>query len=182
MSLDHVDKLKQLKAEYEADEAEVKTELVQIEQQQHELERKREELRQLIEGVEGVLSSIRGNNAHLQHVVKVAPLNGSSSESSQSDALAANESPKNHSRRQLVLRIIPEFNGETFTASDVREKFVERYLGGVEPPNFPQAINNLLKRMVDNDEIEQVGRKGHGLTDPWLYRAKNREETFNLGP
>ncbi len=81
----------------------------------------------------------------------------------------------------MARRIIPEFSGATFTASDVREKFVERYLEA-EPPNFPQAVNNLLKRMVDSGEIEEAGRDGEGTTAPWLYRKKDRGETLNLGP
>ena len=86
-------------------------------------------------------------------------------------------------RRQLVRRMVPEFHGKTFTASDVREMFLEQYLE-VEPPNFRQALNNLLQKMAEGgDAIEKAGRKGTGRRDPWLYREKeNQEESLSLGP
>lgn len=88
---------------------------------------------------------------------------------------SASRTVGNLSRRDLTRQIIPEFDGETFTAAEVREKFLDKYLE-TEPPNFPQAINNVLKRMVENGEIEQAGRQGEGYTAPWLYREKRNQE------
>ena len=96
-------------------------------------------------------------------------------------ASASNGSYESLSRRELVRRIIPEFGGDTFTASDVRAKFLEKFLE-VEPANFPQTINSLLQRMADKGEVKQVGRKGEGPTDPWLYRDNRSQEEMTLGP
>ncbi len=74
------------------------------------------------------------------------------------------------SRREILLQIIPTFYGEPFTTGDVRKKFLEEYLEH-EPPNFEQAVSNLLKRMANRGEVERMGRRGEAATSPWLYRA-----------
>lgn len=178
---DHLDKLKQLKAEYEADHADVEADLAQLEQKRDRLERTCQELRQLIEGIDGVLSRF-GDGNKLPQAAAVAPLraeyeNGSTP--SRESSPSTNGSSKGLSRRQIVLQIVPRFHGGTFSTSDIREKFVEHYLGGVEPPNFPQAVNNLLKRMADKGEIKSLGQ----VDGKYLYQENmNREESLNLGP
>jgi hypothetical protein len=77
-------------------------------------------------------------------------------------------------RRQIVWKIIPEFHGEPFKVSDVREKYLEKYLQ-TEPPNFTQALSNLLKRMADKDEIGRR-REGDSRKSPWIYFVKEGDE------
>jgi hypothetical protein len=84
-------------------------------------------------------------------------------------------------RRQIVQKIISEFHGEAFKVSDVREKYLENYLE-TEPPNFTQALSNLLRRMADKDEIGRR-REGGSRKSPWIYFVKESdEESLNLEP
>jgi hypothetical protein len=184
MNLDHIDKLERLKAEYVADEAEIEANLVQLEQQRDDLEHRRDDLRRLIEGLDGVLSSVSATNRHPQSagVVPSQAEYGNGATPTQESRPTTNGLPEQPSRRQLILQMLPEFRGRTFTARDIREKFVEEHLENVPEKNFPQAIHGLLQRMVNRGEIEQVGREGPGPTDPWLYRETGQEEAFDLGP
>src|SRR3954469_12536502 len=127
MDVDPVDKLERLKAEYESDQAEVEAELTQLEQKRNELEHQRHKLRGLIEGVDGVLSSIKGDSGRPQAAAVVRPSMGHRLGPAplQKDAPTTNGVPKGSTRRQLVLRVIPEFHGETFEASNVRGKLLQ---------------------------------------------------------
>lgn len=86
--------------------------------------------------------------------------------------------PGDLTRRQVILEIIPGFHGEPFTARDIRRGFVRDYIEE-EPPNFPQAINNLLQRMAEKGEIKSLGKQGDKISDPYIYKEnENREDTL----
>jgi hypothetical protein len=177
MSDSHRDRVKKLKADFEAAHSSIEAELDQLRQKWDELQQKRDELRELIEGLNVVLSG-SGANSH-----RVAEVVGNGSASSQESTPTTNGLPENPTRREVVLKILPSFHGERFKSGDVRHRFVQDYLGGVEPPNFPQAINNLLKRMAKKGEITDLGRDEDEPGAPRYYREnKSQEETLNLGP
>jgi len=135
LDTDHLDKLKKLKAEYEADLASVESDHDALKANLRKLEQKQNELRRLIEGVDGVLSGVSATNRHPQsrRVVPRPTAYGDGTTSSQESITTTNELSEKLSRRELILRMLPEFHGETFTAREVREKFVEKYLEA-EPP------------------------------------------------
>lgn len=164
-------------ASVESDFSDTKSEFTALESKLDRLARERDKLRRLVEEADGLLSSIRGDNK-LSHAVSVpsGATYGSGSVPSQENSPTTNGSL---TRRQMVLQILPGFHGETFTAGDVREQLVKQYLGGDEPPNFPQAINNLLKRMAEKGEIKSLGR----IDGKYLYQENGtREESLNLEP
>lgn len=179
MSVDPLDRLKDLKAEYEADQTGVVADLAQLEQTRDELERKRDRLQELIEGVDKLLARYRDGYTQPKSTIQDTVSKEPDSTLSKNETPPTNGLPENPTRRQVILRIIPSFHGKPFTAGDIRQKFVQGYLKE-EPPNFPQAINNLLKRMVESGEVEEAGRDGEGTTAPWLYREKKREGTLGL--
>jgi hypothetical protein len=171
-----LDKLKELKSEYKAKHADTEATISR-------LIHRRDGLQRLIEGLDQLIASEGDGSKYHESAVSVPPKAryGAAPASSQESVTTTNGLSEKPSRRELILRMLPEFRGETFTAREVREKYVEQYLEA-EPPNFPQAINGLLQRMADRGEIEQVGRKGPRTTDPWLYREKSQGEALNLGP
>lgn len=124
-----------------------------------------------------------GDNSHPPPVVAPRPKEyGNGLAPSEESTTMPNGSSESLTRRQLVRLMVPEFHGETFEASDIREKFLEQHLE-VEPPNFPQAINNLLQKMAEKgDTIETAGRRSDKPRRPWLYREKKHQEENLLGP
>ena len=176
MSIAPEHRVKEFKASLEADLASKESDLTK-------LERERDELRRLIEEADRLLSSIGSDNRQPRPtaVVPEKADYGADPVPSQNDTPATNGSSKDLTRRQIVSQIVPEFHGETFTAGDIRHRFVQDYLEE-EPPNFPQAINNLLQRMADKGEIKSLGRKGDKPGDPYIYQENENQEENLLGP
>lgn len=77
-------------------------------------------------------------------------------------------------RKQMVLEVMPEFRGDTFTRADVEAKILEKY-PNAEAPYLSSSISNLLKEMVEKDRLERVDR-GERIQDPVIYRAKESGE------
>lgn len=181
---DRETRVQEFKSGLESDLANVESEIASHESEIARLGQERDGLRQLIEEANRFLSSIRSDNGHPQPKVRVAPKAeyGTDSAPSQESTPAVNGLPKNPSRRQVVMQIIPSFHGNRFKSSDIRHRFVQDYLEGVEPPNFPQAINNLLKRMADRGEIQDLGRDESESGGPRYYREIKYQEENLLGP
>lgn len=79
------------------------------------------------------------------------------------------------SRRQVILhKIIPQFGDDVFSPRDVRVKYLEMYPDRSSKSLSP-TISSLLREMAERNEIERVGR-GDSPTDPWMYRATNKDE------
>jgi hypothetical protein len=52
------------------------------------------------------------------------------------------------SRREMVLEVLPEFQGGTFTRADVQERILEKY-PHTEGRSFSSSISNILKEMAE---------------------------------
>lgn len=181
MNIDTEAKVEEFRTVLEADLSSVESEFARVQSDLDRLEQERDKLLRLIKEVNMWLSSSKDDGGH-SHIVETTPPNVEDEESPTSlqgeSPPATNGLPENATRRQIVLRIVPDFHGETFTAGDIRHRFVQDYLEE-EPPNFPQAINNLLQRMADKGEITSLGRKGDKPGDPHIYREiKNQEESL----
>jgi hypothetical protein len=169
----------------QSDLASVESEFASHKAELDRLGQERDALRQLIGEASRFLSSIRGDNGHPQTAVNVAPKAGyrAGPAPSQESTPTTNGLPENPTRRQVVMQIIPGFHGNRFKSGDIRHRLVQDYLEGVEPPNFPQAINNLLKRMADKGEIQDLGRDENEFGAPRYYREiEGQDGTLNLGP
>lgn len=179
-------KVQEFKSDLESDLATLEAEIATRESELGKLIQERDGLRQLIEGTNKYLSGLR-DNGHSETVgtaVCVPPRAGdvTDHESSQESGPAVNGVPGNLTRRQIIMRMVPAFGGNRFSSGDIRERFVQDHLDGVEPPNFPQAINNLLKRMADKGEIQDLGRYESEPGAPRYYREIKSQEENLLGP
>lgn len=163
-----LDKLIELKAEYEAKHADTEATISR-------LEHRRDGLQRVVEGLDQLIASEGDSGRHYGSTVRVPPRADYPTDytSSQESIPATNGLPENPSRPQVVMQIIPSFRGNRFKSSDVRQRFVQDYLGGIEPKNFPQAINNLLKRMADKGEILDLGRDKSERGAPRYYQEIN---------
>jgi hypothetical protein len=172
-----LDKLIELKSEYEAKHADTEATISR-------LKLRRDGLQRLIEGLDQLIASEGDSSRYHRSAVRVPPRAGYGTDhtSSQESIPATNGLPENPSRRQVVMQIIPGFHGNRFKSGDVRHRFVQDYLDGVEPPNFPQAINNLLKRMAEKGEILDLGRDKSEAGGPRYYREIRDQEENLLGP
>jgi hypothetical protein len=181
MNEDHLDldldKLIELKSEYESKHADTETTISR-------LKLRRDGFQRLIEGLDRLIASEGNSSRHHGSAVRVPPRAGYGTDhtSSQESIPATNGLPENPTRRQVVMQIIPSFHGNRFKSGDVRHSFVQDYLGGVEPPNFPQAINNLLKRMAEKGEILDLGRDNSERGSPRYYQETRDHEGNLLEP
>lgn len=186
MSIDPEARVQEFKSGLESDLASVESDIASRKSELDRLERERDELQRLNEEADRLLSTIRKGNRLPQAVVRVPQ----KSEHRAADSAPSHEStsttnglPENPTRRQLVLKIVPSFHGKRFTAGDIRHRIVQDYMDGEEPPNFPQAINNLLKRMAAKGEIKGLGRSSDLPGEPYVYEEnESHEGTLNLGP
>lgn len=182
--VDRETRVQEFKSGLESDLSSVEAEIASHKSELDRLEHERDGLRQLIEEANRFLSNVRGNNGHSGTVVRVPPRGGDATppESSQESVPDTNGLSKKLTRRQIVLRIVPGFHGRRFKSGDVRHRFVQDHLGGVEPPNFPQAINNLLKRMAEKGEILDLGRDESEPGAPRYYHEIENHEEKLLDP
>jgi hypothetical protein len=183
--VDRETRVQEFKSGLESDLSSVESEIASHKSELDRLGQERDALQQLIGEANRFLSNIRGDNGRSGTVVRVPPRAGqvTNSAPSRESTPTTNGLPKDLTRRQVVVEIIPNFHGRRFNSGDVRRRFVQDYLGGVEPPNFPQAINNLLKRMADKGEIQDLGRDESEFGAPRYYREiEDQEEALNLGP
>lgn len=169
------DKLQELMTHLTAEETRLQQEL--------EVVRKiREPIQQSLQEVKE-LSLSTSNNGRLAEATKIASrLSDQDTAPAPPQDRGASELPKGVTRRQVIHRIIPGFHGKRFKSGDVRHRFVEDYLGGVEPPNFAQAINNLLKRMSEKGEIQDLGRDESEPGAPRYYLEIESQEENLLEP
>jgi hypothetical protein len=79
------------------------------------------------------------------------------------------------SRREMVLEVLPEFQGDTFTRADVQARILERY-PQTEGRSFSSSISNILKEIAETGQLERVER-GKRIQDPWIYRLGEGEES-----
>jgi hypothetical protein len=172
-----LDKLIELKSEYESKHADTEATISR-------LKLRRDGFQRLIEGLDQLIASEGNSSGHHGPAVRVPPRAsyGTDPTSSQESIPPTNGLPANPTRRQVVMQIIPGFHGNRFKSGDVRQSFVQDYLGGVEPPNFPQAINNLLKRMAEKGEILDLGRDNSERGSPRYYKEIRDQEEKLLGP
>jgi hypothetical protein len=81
-------------------------------------------------------------------------------------------------RRQMVMEVMPEFRGGTFTRADIEAKILEKY-PNADAPYLSSNISNLLKEMADKGQLERVER-GERIQDPVIYREKVSDEETPL--
>jgi hypothetical protein len=191
LSVDSENRVQEFKSGLESDLASVeseiashKSEIASHESEVARLGQQRDGIRQLIEELNRFLSGVKGEYGHSGTAVREALKAGHEAEAELPREIGstASGSSKNLSRRQIVLRIIPGFEGRRFKSGDVRHTFVQDYLDGVEPPNFPQAINNLLKLMAKKGEIQDLGRDKSEHGGPRYYREIDNREDKLLSP
>ncbi len=182
--IDRETRVQGFKSDLESDLSSVEADISSHKSALARLEQERDGLQQLIAEANKFLSNIRRDNGHLESGIDLFPQTESEADlaSSGESIRQTNGVPKNLNRRQVIMQIIPAFQGSRFNSGDVRQRFVEDYLDGIEPPNFPQAINNLLKRMADKGEIEDLGRDESESRAPRYYREIKNQEVNLLEP
>jgi hypothetical protein len=103
----------------------------------------------------------------------------SSSEAVQESAIERNGSSalpgSQLSRRQMIVKVVPDFHGRAFSQSDVRGKILERWPHAAAR-SLASGIANLLREMADNGYLERL--EG----DPVKYREKQNREDDLLSP
>jgi len=108
------------------------------------------------------------------------PLPQQTPTASKRKTVSADGSSHDLTLRQMVEKVMPEFEDETFTSSQINDRLYERW-PDITHTQLRTHIGQLLKQWYENGRLDRFG-KGPRIQDPWLYRVRKEQEKMPLGP
>ena len=143
----------------------------------HYEDRKRELVRDLeLEHQEAIREFERWVNGKSSNM----PLPQQTPTASKQRRVASNCSSDRLTLRQMVEKVVPEFQDDDFTSSQIRERILERW-PNITHTQLRTHIGQLLKGMYEDGKLDRFG-KGPRIQDPWKYRVRENQQEMPLGP